>query len=73
MSAGTKAAFPFDTRVEGFTRIHAQDGMTLREYYIGQALAGAAANPRHETMEDAAKAAVALADQVLKHLEGWIS
>ena len=38
-------AFPVDDRFYGDARFRGSDGMTLRDYFAGQALAGALADP----------------------------
>lgn len=63
-----KHAFPRKPLGPGYSNQY--DGMTLREYYIGQALAGTAHAQPHEPGPDGmAKRAIAIADAVLKQLE----
>ena len=51
-----------------FPREHRSIGMTLRDYYAGQALAGSCALPDMRTVKDSiiAEAAYSLADAMLK-------
>ena len=59
----------------GSDYVKAQEGMSLRDWLIGQALAGLCANPRsHEehTIEDRAGLAIMQGDETLKLLrEGF--
>jgi hypothetical protein len=71
-SIGRKLAFPLmsQANVQGDAMLPRQYGMTLREYYIGQALIGVAAAPFTITdFAGAAKNAITIADAVLKALD----
>ena len=80
MSDDSKAAFPRKRSIHGYAHIEndetlhdpPQDGMTLREYYAGQALAGVIAAPNSpagdwpQCAEHARKAADALIAELRK-------
>lgn len=69
MVRSLEAAFPFAMQVDGVTMV--QPGMTLRDYFAGQALAGMLACPGVNLSEEGyAHSAYRFADAMLAAREG---
>ncbi len=70
-TGGSVYPYPAHATNKGYK--NKSDGMTLRDYYIGKALAGICANPSEEWYgakpEDIANAAVIIADQAIRARE----
>jgi hypothetical protein len=66
-------AFPLNSPSGSPEYMPARDGMSLRDWFAGQALAGLLANgndwPTHGQVQDAAASAYALADAMLRARE----
>ena len=68
-------AFPYEDRSADGTRFRLYTGMTLRQYYVGQAVVGLLADTHTELNTRAAcavvaKAAVIMADELIKAERG---